>query len=346
MITFFEISTLEMWPDIMFNAIDAVGVDMVMQKDNQVPIAFIFIIYIFLTTFFIMNLFISVIVDKFIGEIKKRQGAHNFTEEQKEWVKIQRLLVHTNPKIIPVEPINCFRLQCFKIVQSQVFEYVIMTAIVINTGFLCIDYYGKPDVLKDVLEIANYTFVSIFTFEMILKITAHGFQYYWHVNWNKFDFIIVILSLVAINEDLITSLKINVTCLRIIRVSRLLRMVKTSDSLRGLLKTLYMSLGNIITTAILLLLLLFTFAVAGMSLFGEVPEGEFINEHANFKTFYNAIITLWRACTGESWNGIMHECYKEKGPLAVFFWLTFQLLTFFVFMNVFIAVIYENFRDI
>ena len=72
MITFFEISTLEMWPDIMFNAIDAVGVDKVMVKDNQVPIAFVFIIYIFLTTFFIMNLFISVIVDKFIGEIKKR----------------------------------------------------------------------------------------------------------------------------------------------------------------------------------------------------------------------------------------------------------------------------------
>ena len=83
--------------------------------------------------------------------------------------------MHTNPKIIPVEPINCFRLQCFKIVQSQVFEYIIMTAIVINTGFLCIDYYGQPPVLDRVLEIANYTFVSIFTFEMILKVTAHGF---------------------------------------------------------------------------------------------------------------------------------------------------------------------------
>jgi hypothetical protein len=54
-----------------------------------------------------------------------------------------------------------------------------------------------------------------------------------------------------------------------------------------------------------------------------VPDGEFFDEHANFKTFYNAIITLWRACTGESWNGIMHECYQEKGALAVFFWLTF-----------------------
>lgn len=63
-----------------------------------------------------MNLFVSVIVDKFNDEIKKRQGSHEFTKEQKEWVKLQRLLLHTSPKIIPVEPINLVRLQCFKIV--------------------------------------------------------------------------------------------------------------------------------------------------------------------------------------------------------------------------------------
>lgn len=90
-----------------------------------------------------MNLFISVIVDKFNEEIKKRQGSHKFTEEQKEWVKIQRLLVFTSPKIIPIEPVNCLRLQCFKLVQSQLFDYFIMSAILVNTVFLCIDHQGK-----------------------------------------------------------------------------------------------------------------------------------------------------------------------------------------------------------
>jgi hypothetical protein len=88
MITFFEISTLEMWPDNMFNAIDSVGIDKRMKYMQNLSVSIVFIIYIFLTTFFVMNLFISVIVDKFNEEIKKRQGAHNFTEEQKEWVKI------------------------------------------------------------------------------------------------------------------------------------------------------------------------------------------------------------------------------------------------------------------
>ena len=222
-----------------------------------------------------------------------------------------------------------------------------MMAIVINTLFLCIDYHQKSAELEKSLEQANMTFVVFFTFEMILKITAHGFKYYWHVNWNKFDFIIVWMSLIAFNEELLKNLNFNVTALRIIRVSRLLRMIKTSQGLRSLLKTLYMSLGNILTTTTLLLLILFTFTVAGMGLFGDVPHGEFINKFANFSSFYLSMTTLWRACTGESWNGLMHECYEyNKSGLAIVFWLIFQLFTFFIFMNVFIAVIYENFNDV
>ena len=177
----------------------------------------------------------------------------------------------TNPKIIPVEPINCFRLQCFKIVQSQAFEYIVMTAIVINTVFMSIDYYGKSPELERILNNANISFVLFFLIELILKITAYGFKYYWYVNWNKFDFIIVILSLIALDERLLKEkLNFNVTALRIIRISRLLRMVKTSEGLRTLLKTLFMSIGNIINTALLLFLILFTYSVAGMSLFGLI----------------------------------------------------------------------------
>jgi len=103
-----------------------------------------------------------------------------------------------------------------------------MAAIVVNTVFLCIDYYGKSEKLTRILELANLIFVVIFSIEMVLKITALGFTYYWHVNWNKFDCIIVIMSLIAIDGRLLESVGFNVTALRIIRVSRLLRMVKTS----------------------------------------------------------------------------------------------------------------------
>lgn len=100
-------------------------------------------------------------------------------------------------------------------------------------------------------------------------------------------------------------------------------MVKTSKGLRTLLKTLYMSLSNIVASAALLTLILFTFTVAGMSLFDKVPPGEFVNSNAHFKSFYIAIMTLARSATGESWNGIMHECYNECGIVAIVFWILF-----------------------
>lgn len=65
MLTFFEISTLEMWPDMMYNAIDSYHLDHVPVEGNRQWVSILFVLYIFFTTFFIMNLFISVIVEKF-----------------------------------------------------------------------------------------------------------------------------------------------------------------------------------------------------------------------------------------------------------------------------------------
>ncbi len=81
MITFFEVSTLEMWPDVMFAAIDSTGPDQGPVKNNRIIVSILFIVFIFITTFFVMNLFISVIVDKFNEEVKRKEGAHNFTDE-------------------------------------------------------------------------------------------------------------------------------------------------------------------------------------------------------------------------------------------------------------------------
>ena len=73
---------------MMFAAIDAVGYDRTPKQKNTPAASLLYVVYIFVTTFFIMNLFISVIVDKFNEQIKKRQGSDNFSNEQKEWVKI------------------------------------------------------------------------------------------------------------------------------------------------------------------------------------------------------------------------------------------------------------------
>jgi len=81
--------------------------------------------------------------------------------------------------------------------------------------------------------------------------------------------IIVFLSLLTLDDSWLLELRFNVTALRIIRVARLLRMIKTSEGIRQLLKTLFMSIMNILNTGALLLLIFFTFSIVGMSIFDD-----------------------------------------------------------------------------
>lgn len=215
-------------------------------------------------------------------------------------------MVHVNLKILPTMPRNNkFRRFFFILVTNSKFEFFIIFMIAVNTLFLCMDYYDAPETYDQVMEMGNVIFIAIFTLEAVLKIIGHGPKYYFLENWNKFDFFIVILSLISLDD----SFSFKVTALRIIRVARLLRMVKASKGLRHLLKTLWLSVGNIANVGMLLCLVFFTFSVAGMDLFGNLQNSDFITVDSNFRTFYISFSTLFRCETGENWNGIMHDTY-------------------------------------
>ena len=234
---------------------------------------------------------------------------------------MQRIMLHVNLKIRPTMPVDSnFRKMIFKLVLSNVFENFIMLNISLNTLFLCLDYHGAPHGLAKTIEIGNFIFISIFALEAVLKLIGLGLRFYFLDTWNRFDFLIVILSILAIDEDIFS---FKVTALRIIRVARLLRMVKSSKGLKNLLKALWLSLKNIVNVAMILFLIFFTFSVAGMDLFGKIEVGEFINGDANFSTFYLSIITLFRCATGEDWNGVMHDTYNEVGVTAILYWIAF-----------------------
>ena len=163
-------------------------------------------------------------------------------------------------------PKNACRLRVYNIVRQDYFDFFITSIIALNTITMCMDYYGADETYLQALEICNLVFVGIFTAEAVLKLTGLGPTYYFYIDWNKFDFAVVILSLFSLGD----SESFNLTALRIIRVARLLRMIKSSKDLQGLLKTLYLALNNIINVATLFMLIIFTYAVAGMTLFGDI----------------------------------------------------------------------------
>ena len=112
-------------------------------------------------------------------------------------------MLHVNLKIRPTIPQgNGIRKAIFKLVLSNYFEYFIVGTIAVNTLFLCIDYYGSPSMLANVIKYGNIIFISIFGCEALLKLIGYGVRYYFLDTWNRFDFLIVILSIIAIDEDI------------------------------------------------------------------------------------------------------------------------------------------------
>jgi hypothetical protein len=198
MVTFFELATLEGWPNILLKIIDSQGEDMGPIEDNRPYASIVFIVFIFIQTFFVMNLFVSVIVDKFNEEIKRRQGSDGFTESQKEWVKIQRIMLHANVKKMPLPPKESrFRSAMFKLVMSNTFEYFVIFAIMVNTLALCLDYSNVSEKLSRALNATNIVCLIFFTVEAILKLTGFGPRFYFSDSWNRFDFSILILSAIT-----------------------------------------------------------------------------------------------------------------------------------------------------
>ena len=131
-------------------------------------------------------------------------------------------------------------------------------------------------------------------------------------------------------------------------------------SLMDLVVTISTAIPTLVNVGSVLFLAYFIFAVLGMHLFGTVKRGEFLNEHANFETFARSLLTTFRMSTGESWNGIMHDCQVapphctlgENGAsgdcgnpiIAPIYFVLFQLIGQYIMLNLFIAVMLEYYQ--
>ena len=159
---------------------------------------------------------------------------------------------------------------------------------------------------------------------------------------------------------LMTFLPIPPTVLRVIRVARvlrILRLLKNLKGLRDLLMTVVFALPALANVATLLGLVIFMYAVLGMNMFSFVMHGDALSTDRSFETFASACLTLFQCLTGDGWSEVMADCMvnEERGcdpeaspsdcgtPLALPYFISFMVVGSFVFLNIVIAVILDNF---
>ncbi|XP_008108003.1 voltage-dependent L-type calcium channel subunit alpha-1S isoform X2 [Anolis carolinensis] len=156
--------------------------------------------------------------------------------------------------------------------------------------------------------------------------------------------------------------RISITFFRLFRVLRLVKLLNRSEGIRNLLWTFIKSFQALPHVALLIVMLFFIYAVIGMQMFGKIAlvDGTQINRNNNFQTFPQAVLMLFRCATGEGWQEILlaasygklcdpeseyspGEEYTCGTGFAYFYFISFYMLCAFLIINLFVAVIMDNF---
>ncbi|GMF14725.1 unnamed protein product [Phytophthora lilii] len=308
MITFFEMSTTENWSLLMIACIDATEIDMQPIRDYNMWWAVFFSVFMMFGSFFVVNLFVGVIIDNFNRMTEALGDSFMLTPEQKKWMKAQKAAAQVGPQLVLKPFHDRVRRTIFFFVRSKRFEWFIFVCIVINTLLMASQYYGQSTVQTTVVSVGNDIFALIFTVEAGLKITAFGYAYF-EDNWNRFDFFVVVGTLITIMLEALTTARLRIFAMlvRAFRVTRIFRLVKASKGIRHILTTLYLALPGLSNVASILFLLLFTYTTMGVQMFAKVGLSDNIDVHANFQTFGKGFLFMIRAATGESWDDCMHD---------------------------------------
>ncbi len=115
-----------------------------------------------------------------------------------------------------------------------------------------------------------------------------------------------------VTEYVPVSLKGATTVLKTFLIARVLRLIKSTKSLRLVFKTFTETLPAIINVGGLLVLLFYFFSVIGVFLFAEVKRNDLMNDTMNFETFGNSLISLFVIATGDSWDYIVEAAIKKR----------------------------------
>uniref|UniRef100_G1P525 Sodium channel protein n=1 Tax=Myotis lucifugus TaxID=59463 RepID=G1P525_MYOLU len=357
-----QVATFKGWTDIMHAAVDAREKEDQPAFETNIYMYLYFVFFIIFGSFFTLNLFIGVIIDNFNHQQKKLGGQDIFmTEEQKKYYNAMKKLGSKKPQKPIPRPLNKCQGLVFDLVTNRFFDVFIIILILLNMISMMAESYDQSKTMKPILEKLNLAFVVIFTIECLVKIFALR-QYYFTNGWNLFDCLIVVISIVSTmislleNQEHIPFPPTLFRIVRLARIGRILRLVRAARGIRTLLFALMMSLPSLFNIGLLLFLVMFIYAIFGMNSFCRVKQDSGIDDIFNFETFAGSLLCLFQITTSAGWDTLLNPMLKSEAScdpkkenchlstIAIAYFVSYIIISFLIVVNMYIAVILENFN--
>lgn len=211
-----------------------------------------------------------------------------------------------------------------RIVEHKLTERFILVLVVVNAITLGLEtspaimaQYGRP------LHLLDQAILAVFVAEIAARLAAHRLAFF-KDPWSVFDFSIVAISLLPATGPL--------QVLRALRVLRVFRLITLAPSLKRVVGALVGALPGMGSIVVLLMLVLYVFAVMATHLYGpDMPE--------EFGSLGISLFTLFQLVTLDGWSGEIVKPAMETHPYAWIFFIAFILVTSFTVFNLFIGVV-------
>jgi len=231
-----------------------------------------------------------------------------------------------------------------KLINSKYFNYFIFSIILLSAVIIGLETY--PEFSKkhyDILTLVDRIIIALFTLEIALKIISNGKRpwRYFSDPWNIFDFVIVAICLIPLNDTHYFAV------FRVLRVLRILRMITIFPKLRLIISALLKSIPSMGYIIMLIGVLFYVYAIVGVFVFGPTDP-------MHFGDLHHAFVTLFKILTLEGWTDIMNAhvfAESEEGSLQIisiwpfFYFSSFILIGAMIIMNLFIGVIMNSMEE-
>ncbi|XP_012582566.1 PREDICTED: sodium channel protein type 7 subunit alpha [Condylura cristata] len=361
-----QVATFNGWMDIMYAAVDSVGVTEQPRFEHHIYMYYYFINFIIIGLFLPLSMLTGAIIANF-NKHKVKQGNSNIfitAQQKKQYRALKRLMYEDSQKPIP-RPGNKFQGLIYDLVTSQVFNIIVMIFICCQAIPIMLESDEQSPNMDIALYWINLILLILYTGECVLKLIAFR-CYYFTIGWNVFDFMVVIFSITGIflpmmvGSYLVPPFLMQV--IRLLRIIHILRPGKGPKMFHDLMLPLMLSLPALLNISLLIFLIMFVYAICGMYNFAYVKKEAGINDVSNFETFGSSLLCLFQVTIFAGWDGMLFAIFNSKwsgcdpdkinpgtqvqgdcgNPLVgIIYFVSYILISWMIIVNMYIIVVLE-----
>ncbi len=216
--------------------------------------------------------------------------------------------------------------QFYRLRSNKFFEVFVISIIILSALVIGVKTYPLPETFVQAIVIMDWAITIIFLAEIVIRFLGEPNKSRFFLNaWNVFDSLIVVMSLVPIENSDMALIG------RLVRIFRVLRMVSIIPELRMLLNSLVKALPQLGYVVLMMFIIFYIYAAIGSTFFQAINPDL-------WGDIALSLLTLFRVMTFEDWTDVMYETMKVY-PFSWAYYLSFIFFTAFAFLNMIIGIV-------